>query len=153
MTEVETILRATASILVVDWLTKALPETLARAGYKVVVKSGPRPDDYVEYATQGDGSIRRLPTGRPEHIDVVHVFRPIEELPVFVGLAGELGATTVWVLSGLADDGTRDADGCWLPADRSDEARRIVESAGMTYVQRPTILEAVRAAGVVGTGR
>jgi len=153
MTDAETILRAAESILVVDWPTEELPETLARAGYVVVVKGGPGPNDYVEYAAIEGGSFRLRPLGRPDRVDLVHVFRPIEELPGFVELAVELGATAIWYLSGLAPDGTRDPAGCWLPADRSAEARRIVESAGLTYVERPLILEAIRGAGIVGSSR
>lgn len=148
MTDAETVLRTVRSILVVDWPIKELPETLARTGYAVLVKSGPSPDDYVEYATRDDGSVGRLPMTRPNQVDLVHLFRPLDELPGFVELAVGLGATSLWVLSGLGPDGTRDPVGCWLPADRSAEARRIVESAGLVYVERPFILEAVRWAGI-----
>jgi predicted CoA-binding protein len=148
MTDAETILLAARSVLVVDWPTKDLPETLARAGYAVYVNSGPEPNDYVEYTVQDDGSVGRLRVARPERVDIVHVFRPLDELPGFVELALDLGATAVWYLSGLAADGTREPTGCWLPADRSAESRRIVESAGLTYIDRPSILDAVRTAEI-----
>ena len=45
MTDADAILRSAESILVIDWPTEELPETLARAGYVVVVKAGPGPDD------------------------------------------------------------------------------------------------------------
>jgi hypothetical protein len=153
MTDAETILRSAESILVIDWPTEELPETLARAGYVVVVKGGPGSDDYVEYVAIGDGSVRLRPLGRPDKIDVVHVYRPLEELPGFVDLAVELGATTVWILSGLASAGTRDPLGSWLPSDQSAEARRMVESAGLAYIDRPAILEAIRTAGIEGERR
>jgi hypothetical protein len=35
------ILRETGSVLVVDWPSKDVPETLTRAGYTVLVKGGP----------------------------------------------------------------------------------------------------------------
>lgn len=145
MTDAATILAAVRSILVVDWPTKDLPETLVRAGYAVFVKSGPGPDDFVEYA-QVDGAVGREQTARPTRVDLVHVYRPLEELPGFVELAVDLGASTVWVLSGLAPDGTRDRTGCWLPPEASATARRLVEAAGLVYLDRPYILDAVLAA-------
>ena len=147
MTDAETILRAAQSILVVDWPTKELPETLVRAGYAVHVKSGPAPDDYVEYTVQDDGSIARLRVARPQRVDIVHVYRPIEELAGFVGLALELGATTVWILSGFAADGSRAPAGCWLPPEASVAARQLVEAAGLVYLDHPPIAEAVRVSG------
>ena len=152
MTDTDTILRTARSVLVVDWPTKDLPETLVHAGYAVFVKSGPGPDDFVAYERGDDGSIRRDQIGRPERVDLVHVYRPVEELPGLVDLAVSLGASTVWLLSGLGEDGARDPQGCWLPPERSAEARRIVEAAGLVYIERPTIVEAVRAAGIEGSG-
>ena len=148
-TEIDAILRTVHSVLVVDWPTKDLPETLFRAGYAVFVKAGPEPDAFVAYETGDDGRIRRRPTGGPDQIDLVHVFRPIEDLHAFVALATDLDATILWFLSGRRDDGTRDPVGCWLSADDSAEARRMVESAGLVYIDRPAIVDAVRAAGMV----
>jgi hypothetical protein len=153
MTDTDTILRTARSVLVVDWPTKDLPETLFWAGFAVFVKSGPGPDDFVVYEPADDGSIRRDRIGRPEHVDLIHVYQPVNELPAFVELAVALGGTTVWILSGLGDDGARDPQGCWLPPERSAEARRIVEAAGLDYIERPSILEAIRAAGIEGSRR
>ena len=149
-TDSDAILKNTLSVLVVDWPTKDLPETLFRAGYAVVVKSGPGPDDFVTYGSADEGSIRQDRIGRPAHVDLVHVYRPIDELPGFVDLAVTLGATTLWVLSGIGDDGGRDPQGCWLSPERSAEARRVVEAAGL---ERPAIIEALRAAGIEGSRR
>jgi hypothetical protein len=33
------------TILVIDWPSKEVPETLARAGFRVVVRGGPGPED------------------------------------------------------------------------------------------------------------
>ena len=147
MTDPEAILRATRSILVVDWPTRDLPESLTRAGYAVYVKSGPGPDDDVEYTVRDDGSVARLRVPRPERVDLVHVYRPLEELPGFVALALDLGATTIWVLSGLAADGSRDPAGCWLPPEASAAARQLVETAGLAFLDHPSITEAVRRSG------
>jgi predicted CoA-binding protein len=146
MTDAETILRTVRTVIVVDWPIKDLPETLFRAGYAVGVKGGPA-DTYVVCEAADDGSIRQQPIGRPERVDLVHVYRPIDELPGFVTLALELGATTVWVLSGLAPDGTRDPTGCWLPSEASAAARQLVETAGLVYLDHPYIADVVRAVG------
>jgi predicted CoA-binding protein len=151
MIDAETILRTSRTILVVDWPTSDLPETLVRAGYVVHVKSGPGPEEHVEYVLDRDGMVTRRPAAAPDTIDVLHVYRPIEELAGFVALARKLRATTVWYLSGLATDGTRDSTGCWLPPDQSADARRIVESAGLVYIQQPSIVETVRAMRVGGS--
>jgi hypothetical protein len=66
------------------------------------------------------------------------------ELAEIVAFAGTIGATAVWFQSRLAEDGTPDKTGCWLPDDESQRAREIVESAGMSYVEKPYIADAVR---------
>jgi hypothetical protein len=146
MTAADTILRTAQTVLVIDWPTKDLPETLVRAGHDVFVKSGPGPTDFVAYELGDDGLIRRRPSDPPARVDLVHVYRPIDELSGYVDLAVELGATTVWILSGRRPDGSHDPVGCWLPSDQSADARRTVESAGLTYIESPAIVEAVRGA-------
>jgi hypothetical protein len=43
------ILKHARTILLIDWLSKDLPETLTRAGFRVFVHAGPGPDDYSVY--------------------------------------------------------------------------------------------------------
>ena len=146
MTDAGTILRTVRTVLVVDWPTKDLPATLFGAGYAVVVKGGPE-DRYVAYEAAANGSIRHQPIGRPGRVDLVHVYRPIDELSGFVTLALELGATTVWVLSALAPDGNARPTACSLPPEASAAARRLVETADLVYLDHPYIADAVRAFG------
>jgi hypothetical protein len=40
------ILKTANTILVIDWPSKDVPESLARAGFQVIVKGGPGPGDY-----------------------------------------------------------------------------------------------------------
>jgi predicted CoA-binding protein len=144
MDDAEAILRATRSILVVDWPSRDVPDTLAAAGYDVVVKGGPADDDYSSYKIR-DGRIEiQEAAGRPTHADLVYVYRPLDELPDLVALARELGTRTVWLQSGRTADHMRDPHACWMSDDSSAEARRIVEAAGLTYLDQPYIADVVR---------
>ena len=147
MTEAEQILETADSVLLVDWPTRDVPETLARAGFTVVVKGGPEPDQYLAQEVD-DGEIVARHVGRPpEHVDLVYSYRPIDELSGIVALARTMGAIAVWRQSGLASSGVEDPRGCWLPEYESREARRIVESAGLAYFEEPYIADAVRQLG------
>ena len=132
MTEAEHILKSASCIVIVDWPSRDVPDTLAGAGYAVLVKGGP------------DQAI-----GRPdEPVDVVYVHRPLAELSEIVAVAKSLGAQTVWYQSGLAASAVKDPRGCWLPEDASRDARALVESAGMRYVDDVYIADAVRRLGI-----
>jgi len=138
------VLRSAKSVLLVDWPSREVPEALVRAGYAVAVKSGPGPDDFSAWDLDGD-EIRTRATGRrPEHADLVYAHRPVAELPGIAALAREVGASTIWLQSGLADGGEHDPRGCWLDDDSAAEARRAIESAGLVYLAEPYIADAVR---------
>jgi predicted CoA-binding protein len=144
MTEAERILKAASSALVVDWPSRDVPDTLTRAGYAVFVKGGPEPDNYSAYEVS-DGEVVTRRVGRaPERVDVVYSHRPLDELPGIVEMARELGATTVWCQSGLATSGENDPKGYWVPEEKSREARRMVESAGLAYVDDAYIADVAR---------
>lgn len=128
----EQILRAAKAVLVVDWPSRDVPDTLARAGYDVVVHGGPAPDDYSAYVVE-DGEVVRRPTGAPpHHADLVYSYRPLAELPEITEAARALGAVAVWVE---------------LPAEESGAARAIVEGAGLAFIDGPSLPDAVRALG------
>ena len=148
MTEADQILEAAETVLVIDWPTTDVPETFARAGFSVFVKGGPGPDTYAAYELPDGDQVGAKAGGLPAHADLVYAHRPIEELPGIVALALEVGAKAVWIQSGLASDGTRDPKGCWMPIDRSREARRVVEAAGLAYVERPYVADAIRQVGL-----
>ena len=148
MTEAADILLAADSVLVVDWPSRDVPDTLARAGFAVVVHGGPGPEDYTEHRLE-NGGIVAVQIGRPpEHADVVYTHRPVDELPEIVETASAIGARAIWVQSGLAGDGQKDPSGCWMPPEDSRRARPIVESAGMTYIDEPYIADVVRQLGL-----
>ena len=57
-----------------------MPETLTRAGYVVLVQGGPQPDNYSVYEVR-DGEVVSRRTGRsPTAVDLVYLYRPVEEL-------------------------------------------------------------------------
>ena len=144
VTDVAEIIRDSRTVLLVDWPDRDVPDTLARAGYGVVSDDGPSADEYNAYEmVEGEVRIRRV-GGPPEHVDLVYTHRPVDELPDIVEQARALGARAVWIQSGLDATGARDPRGCWLAPERSTEAREIVESAGLVYIEAPYIGDAVR---------
>jgi predicted CoA-binding protein len=150
VTEAGQILRETHSILLVDWPSKDVPETLVRAGYAVVVQGGPEPDNYSAYEVR-DGEVVSRRTGEaPAAVDLVYSYRPVEELPGIVVMAERLGASAVWLQSGVASDGTKAPDGCWMDQAASQAARAVVEAAGLTYIEAPYIADEVRSRGSRG---
>jgi len=147
VTEAGRILRETGSILLVDWPSKDVPETLARAGYTVLVQGGPQPDNYSVYEVR-NGEVVSRRTGRaPAAVDLVYSYRPVEELPGIAAMAQRLGAGAVWLQSGVASDGTKAPDGCWMDQASSRAARAVVESAGLAYIEAPYIADEVRNRG------
>ena len=131
------------SILVIDWPSREVPQQLALAGFQVVVRSGPGPEDYTAYeVVNGEVTTRR--TGRaPERADLVYAYRPLSELPQIIEAAKNLKARILWTQSGFSAEGVKDPKGCWLPADELLAARTLVESAGLVYVSEPYIAEAL----------
>jgi predicted CoA-binding protein len=146
-TEVVPILAAVRSVLLVDWPSRDVPDTLVGAGYVVFVKGGPEPDNYSIHELSG-GQVAVRPVGHPpEQADLVYSHRPLGELSGIVKLAVELGAGTVWWQSGLAAADVPDPKGCWVTADASRAAREVVESAGLRYVDDVYLADAVRQLG------
>ena len=144
MNQAAQVLEAAKSVLVIDWPLVEVPETLARAGYTTVEHGGPESDNYSAYELSGGEVVMRRLGGAPEHADLVYTHRPVDELPEIAEFAKQLGATAVWIQSGRVEGGTPDKQGCWLPDDESRRAREIVEAAGLTYIQEPYIVDAVR---------
>ena len=143
MTDAADILRAAKSVLLVDWPSRDVPDTLARSGLTVTSNEGP--DEYKAYEIEhGDVRVRSV-DAVPDRADLVYTHRPIEELPEIVDRAKSVGARVVWFQSGRSDKGAKDPHGCWMPPDDSRRARAIVEQAGLSYIESPYIADAVRA--------
>jgi predicted CoA-binding protein len=146
--EAQWVLDAAHTVVVVDWPTKDVPETLARAGYTVLVKGGPEPDNYWAYEVQGAQVVSRRAGQAPAAADLVYSYRPVEELPGIVAMAQRLGASALWLQSGMTSDGTKAPNGCWMDQAASRAAREIVESAGLTYLEALYIADEVRSRGI-----
>ena len=138
MSEAEQILRGAATILAVDWPARDVPDTLARAGYTVLVKGGPEPDNYRVYEVAGGEVISRRAAQAPAAAGLVYSYRPVAELPGIVAMAQRLGADAVWLQSGVASDGTKATDGCRMDQAASRDARAIIEPAGLRYIESST---------------
>lgn len=132
------------TILVIDWPTREVPETLARCGLEVVVRGGANPEDHSLYELTGDDVIVRPFGQAPQNADLVYSYRPLAELPGVVATATQLGAKSIWTQSGFSADGVKDQKGCWLPAEDERAARKLVEAAGMNYFCKPFIVDVVR---------
>ncbi len=138
----ETVLRTCGSVLLIDWPSEEVPNTLVRAGLDVHVKGGPGRDDFAVRELT-DGSITTTNTGRrPRQVDLLYVHRPIDELPQIVAAAQAMDVKALWYQSGLDSDGTNDPRGCWLPAAESERARALAEAAGLLYVDDRYIADA-----------
>ena len=145
MTDVAALLAGTKAVLLIDWPSRDVPDTLARSGYTVVSNDGP--DEYNAYELQG-GEVRVRDIGQPPtRADLVYTHRPVDELPEIVDTARTVGAKAVWIQSGRDETGAKDPRGCWLSQADSSTARGIVEGARLIYIETPYIADAVRARG------
>jgi hypothetical protein len=125
------LLRRCRSVLLIDWPSREVPDSLALAGLEVTSRE--RDDVYFGYRTEGD-EVRRSPMADPpERVDIVYAHRPIDELPEIIAQARDLGATAIWLQSGLEATAA------------AVRGRRMVESAGLRYVGAPYIADAARA--------
>ncbi|SRR6266540_2978916 len=123
------LLREARTVLLIDWPSRDVPDTLARAGYAVVAAEGPGPDDYATYELHGAAVVARQVGAPPEHADIVYAHRPTAELPEIIAMAQQVGAKAIWCQTG------------------SSEGRSVIESAGLEYVDEPAIVDAVRRLG------
>lgn len=144
MSDADDILRAAKSVLLVDWPSVDVPETLTRAGYTVYAKGGPGPGDYSVRELR-DGEVVSSSIGRPpEHADLIYSFRPLSELPGIVSIARQVGAMAVWQQSGRTSTGAEDRSGYWMSEADSHAARALVEAAGLRYVDAAYIADTAR---------
>jgi predicted CoA-binding protein len=140
-------LRLCRSVLVIDWPSPDVPDSLARAGYTVFVKGGPGPRDYSARELRGDEVLTRATGEPPTHVDLVYSHRPPAELEGIVAIARELGALAVWCQSGLAGPDMNDPKGTWVSDESSWQARALVEAAGLRYVDDAYIGDVAREFG------
>lgn len=131
-------------ILVIDWPSREVPELLAFAGFQVLVRGGPGPEDYSAYEAS-DGKVTSRRTGRaPDRAGLIFAFRPLAELPQIIATARSLHAKAIWTQSGITEGGAKDPKGCWLPPADLQAAKAMVESAGLIYISEPYIGDVAR---------
>jgi predicted CoA-binding protein len=143
VTDAAGLLASARTVLIVDWPSTEVPESLARAGYGVVVHGGPGPADYTAWEAVGTEVVRRRVGRAPERVDIVYTHRPLDELTEIVAAAVTAGARAVWVQSGVDGAGAGDPRGCWLADGDAARARAVVEGAGLAYVDQPYIVDAL----------
>lgn len=138
------ILKAANTILVIDWPSKDVPESLARAGFQVIVKGGPGAEDYSTYELN-DGKVVPRRTGRaPEHADLVYSYRPLTELPEILAMARSIHAKAIWTQSGVSGPNAADPSGCWLAEEDLRSTHDLVQAAGLTHIAEPYIADLAR---------
>ena len=107
MIDVEQILRSSDRMLLVDWPDISVPRKLLEAGFEVFgvspkgysrAKLSDRlPNDALPGEHDRDIEFERLERP-PDKVDIVHVYRPSEELPRIIESQGDrTGAGTLWL--------------------------------------------------------
>jgi uncharacterized protein YndB with AHSA1/START domain len=138
------VLAAARRVLLVSFIGPEVPVTLASAGFDVVAKTGPGPDDWASCRAAG-GELVTTPLSRPpDHVDLVHL-DIAHAFDDYVELAARLGASTVWYHSARTrPPEPADNRGTWVPAPQSARQRQIVEASGMTYIDDHYIADVAR---------
>jgi predicted CoA-binding protein len=138
------VLKSAHTILVIDFPSPDVPYALALAGFDVVVRGGPGPEDYSVYEVV-EGKVETRHTGHPpQKADLVYAYRPLTEIQQVIATAKALQAKTIWTQSGLRRAGIRDPKGCWLASGDLVVARRMIQSAGMMHITEPYIADVAR---------
>lgn len=121
------LLREATSVYVIDWPSRDIPDTLARSGILTTVHGGPKPEQVDVFEVTDAGDVEIVKRGSPpDHADFVYSYRPPAEIANIIAAAKEVGARAVWNHTA------------------SDEARRAVEEAGLTYFEGPDLADEVR---------
>jgi hypothetical protein len=121
------LLRDATSVYVIDWPSRDIPDSLARAGIFTAVHGGPRPDQVDVFAVGDDGEIEITRLGRtPEHADFVFSHRPVNEIGRIIVAAQEVGARAIWSTT------------------TSPEAKAEVQAAGLVFIDGPDLADEVR---------
>lgn len=138
------VLQEAKNVLVIDWPSKEVPETLACAGLHVIVRSGPGPEDYAIYECDASGTVTRRKERAPKATDLVYAHRPLTELPAIIATAKALHANAIWIQSGLSASGAHDPRGCWMRDEEQQRAAELVQAAGLKYFNEPYIADAIQ---------
>jgi drug/metabolite transporter (DMT)-like permease len=138
------LLRDVQTVLLIDWPSPDVPDTLVAGGFQVFVKGGPGPRHFSSRMAGPAGEMVVSPVAPPTRVDLVYCHRPLDELPGIVGMARELGATALWYQSGMAEDGARDPKASWLSGEDRVRVRDLVKNTGLACIDDVYIADAVR---------
>ncbi|HZU71372.1 MAG TPA: SRPBCC domain-containing protein [Acidimicrobiales bacterium] len=128
------------TVLLVDWVLPEIPATIAARFPVVYGKIGPAEDDWAVIEPEGD-SFRAVRSGRPDHVDLLHLDWTLG-FDEFVGVAQQMGAHTFWYHSARTRPPAPASNrGCWVPVRQSARQRRVVEAAGMRYIDNHYIVD------------
>jgi CoA binding protein len=142
MNNIDRLLESTDSILLIDWPGEDCPRTMLRAGFSVF---GQEPSGWLRYELKNYQLLKHPVATPPKHIDLVFCYRPVEELTEYVATAQKLTARIFWYQSGLVSASTEYLRGCWLLDDTRAKVRKMIEEAGLIYIDEVYIADAVRA--------
>ena len=137
------LLRQAKEIVLISWVTKEIPRALLDAGFSVVAKNGPEPDDWGRAELRGD-EVHFTKVEPPTHADLLHLDWTIG-FHEYLALAQSIGVRTFWYHSSATKPpAPTDPSGCWVPARKSARLRAAVEAAGMGYIDDHYIVDIAR---------
>lgn len=137
------LLRSAKDILLISWVSPDIPRVLVEAGFSVISKNGPEPDNYAR-AEVRDGDVHFSRVDPPTHADLLHLDWTIG-FHEYLGLAGSIGVRTFWYHSSKTKPpAPADVSGCWVPAGKSARLREAVEAAEMNYIDDRYIVDIAR---------
>jgi hypothetical protein len=137
--EAVALLREANDILLVDWVTPDIPRRLVEAGFNVVSKNGPEPDDFGRAAVV-DGALTWTKVAPPASADLLHLDWTID-FHEYLALARSIGVRTFWYHSAQTKPpAPADVSGTWVPARKSARLRAAAKAAGMNFVDDHYIL-------------
>jgi len=137
------LLRSARTILLISWVTTDIPRALVEAGFSVVSKNGPEPDNYGR-AEIRDDEVHFTPVDPPTHADLLHLDWTIG-FHDYLTLAQSIGVTTFWYHSSKTKPPSpADLSGTWVPARKSARLREATEAVGMSYIDDHYIVDIAR---------
>jgi hypothetical protein len=141
--EALSLLRLARRVLLISWVTEDIPRSLVEAGFSVISKNGPEPDNYGR-AEIREGAVEFTRVEPPTRADLVHLdwTSGFEE---YLGQARRLGARTFWYHSAKTKaPAPADVRGCWVSDAKSARLRAAVEAEGITYLDDHYIVNIAR---------
>jgi predicted CoA-binding protein len=140
--ELQNLLKSSSTILLIDWPNVQLPHALLKQGFEVYGRS---PGGYskAEFLSEVPSDGKAIPIGDneqgfirfnrvergPDRVDIIHIFRPAEELKELIEkVVGPHKAKVLWL----------------QPPVTSDEARQLADERGIAFVEGIEIIDVIR---------